>query len=702
MSFAKVAVPIPLYPCDKTLDYIVPPALFEDLCVGQLVEVPFRSKTSWGIVTNIKAESDVDRSKLKAIKKIVFKKPVFDEDRLNFINFLSRHYVHPIGEVFECAIPGPVREASDAIIKKETLQPPDTTASDIRVSQHTLNAEQNHIVDGILKSKPGTHVIWGITGSGKTEVYLSLIEDTVRRGKNALVLVPEISLTPQLTSRFEERFPGLMAVFHSGQKPTALRRAWFETFWGNKRIALGARSALFAPIQNLGLIVVDEEHDASYKQEDRLRYHARDAAVFLGSLLHVPVVLGSATPSLESFHAVKTGKASLWNLKTRAVGRSRLPTIELVDLKKQIAKQNPNPESLAQAEQESKIDDFVSPDKTDFFFSPELLAAIGKNLDEKKQSILFLNRRGVGSHLSCPKCGTSPHCPSCDVALTPHKKNLLCHYCGFECPKLSSCKSCGQKDLGFVEVGIGTEAIEETLYKHFPQCRTLRMDRDSVASSYDFEMLVDKFKSGAADILVGTQMVAKGHDFPNVTLVGVILADLGMNVPDFRAVERSFQLLLQVSGRAGRAEHPGRVIVQTFQPEHPVLEALSKYSSLEDYSQFLEHEENKREAFLYPPTTRLALLRFEGTDLEKISVAASETAQALKRAGQNHYQVLGPVPSPLAKLRSKYRFQILIKSKNPAVLQKSLNWIMSGWTESRLEKKYHCRLVIDVDPYSML
>lgn len=703
MSFAKVALPIPLYPCDKALDYIVPDILFDDLAIGQLVEVPFRSKSSWGIVVSMHAESEIDSKKLKAIKSITFKEPVFDTQKMHFLNFLSRHYVHPLGEVFECALPGPIREASEKILRKEIRSESDSQSPIILSSTHTLNEEQAHIVEGIKKSAPGTHLLWGITGSGKTEVYLNLIENCIRAGKNALVLVPEISLTPQLTSRFEERFPGMLGIFHSSQKATALRRAWLETFWGEKRIAIGARSALFAPLKNLGLIVVDEEHDTSYKQEDRLRYQARDAAVVLASLEKIPIVLGSATPSIETMEGVKKGRTQVWKLNKRASGTATLPRIDVFDLKKQIAVKNHDPEELEMGlAKNHTLDMHNDPGRLSFFFSPELRSALSETLNQGKQSILFLNRRGLGSHLCCPECGHSPTCPGCDVTLTPHKNNLLCHYCGFETKMRESCQNCKQNDRPLLEVGIGTESVEQELRALYPKIRTLRLDRDTVTSALEFEKTLSLFKNKQADVLIGTQMVAKGHDFPDVTLVGILLADLGLNMPDFRALERSFQLLLQVSGRAGRAGHPGRVIVQSFQPEHPVLEALRHYSGLDDYAHFIDNESTKRKIFHYPPESHLALMRFEGLNLENVMLAAKEIGAALNRAAKGHLQILGPVSSPMGKLRSKYRWQILVKATQAHHLQKSLNWIMSGWIENRLERKHNTRLIIDVDPYHML
>ncbi len=695
MPFARVAVPAPLKPLDTLLDYRIPEELVGQVQIGSLVQVPFARRKTWALVFEISESTALAETQIKSIESLKLPMPVADRARLELFRWLSRHYLYPIGEVCESALPAAIREGT-----ARTLKLPEKSfdeGSEIEASvPPPLNEDQASAIRQLATPSADPLLLWGVTGSGKTEVYLKAIEDRLHQGQSALLLVPEISLTPQLMSRFESRFPGEVATFHSALKPTAVRKAWLETLLGKRRIAIGARSALFAPVQNLGLIVLDEEHDGSYKQEDRLRYHARAVALEYGRIAKVPVLLGSATPSAESFDRVEKGLTRLARLPRRAVGEATLPEIQVLDLKKQIAQPNMDPRP------KQPLTFQAPPIDGDFFLTAEMQRELQNVLDQGRQALLFLNRRGQASQLLCRGCGHKSNCPACEVTLTPHGKGLLCHYCGYEAPIPRECPACKRSDSPFLKVGIGTEALEEAVRLHFPTAKTLRLDRDTAETNDQLRDILGLFAEKKADILIGTQMVAKGHDFPDVTFVGIVLADIGLGVPDFRSNERALQLLLQVSGRAGRAIHPGRVLLQTFQPEHPVFQVLTRAQGLDDYGEFLRQEIENREALAYPPRGELALLRFDGLENDLVREAARKVAAGLNRIQSEGFRVLGPVPSPLARLRNRYRWQILLKSRNEEHLRKSLNWIMEGWDKQKLERTLKTRLIVDLEPATMM
>ncbi len=692
MIEARVAVPAPFFPCDKLLSYSIPSDLNGQVQEGSLVEVPLGARKTWGLVFEI-AER-IEETPLKPIIRLKLTAPVFSKPRLDFLLWLSRRYFHPIGLVAEAAIPGPIRKGSERVLASQGIVwegPWEWPKPHRELTTHQKNALQS-----VLSAPARPHLLWGVTGSGKTEIYLESIRTTLEQGRDALLLVPEISLTPQLTRRFEERFPGAIAVFHSAQKPTELRKAWLDVHTGKKRIAVGARSALFAPLKNPGLLILDEEHDSSYKQEEMLRYHARDGLLKLAEIYSIPCILGTATPSAECLYAAAAGRMTVSRLPERAISQSRLPDIEIVDLKKSMAVENKDPKPrFSSGELPPTI-------KGDFFLAPQMRTALDETLAQGKQSILFLNRRGLGSQLFCRGCGHTMDCPNCDVKLTPHRNGLLCHYCGYEVPVPKLCPECGEDRDPFIEVGIGTEAVQKAIEFHYPKARVVRMDRDTINGSADLERVLGSFGRGEADVLVGTQMVAKGHDFPDVTFVGILLGDLGLSVPDFRTWERNLQLLLQVSGRAGRADHAGRVLVQTFQPEHPVFAALLSQGSFDAYEAFINEEISKRKALQYPPAARLTLLRFDGIDARSVQDAAQSVGSALKKIRSGDLKVLGPVSSPLSRLRGRYRWQILLKAADDGAHDKALQWVLSGWNTAKLERKFKTRLVVDVDPVNIL
>ena len=525
-------------------------------------------------------------------------------------------------------------------------------------------------------------LLYGVTGSGKTEVYLRSIAETRRRGRTALVLVPEIALTAQVVDSFRARIGDRVAVLHSGLSEGERRDEWQRIGRGEADVVVGARSAVFAPLENVGLIVVDEEHEASYKQDSPApRYHARDVAVARARATGATVLLGSATPSVESFYKAESGEWGFLPLRERALSRP-LPSVDVLDLRELYKRGQPG------------------------IFAPPLLDAISDRLAKKEQMILFLNRRGFAMFLLCRDCGFTTRCPHCDVSLTYHagRKLIACHHCGYEQRAPDQCPKCsGQRLRPF---GIGTEKVEEEVRRLFPEARTLRMDRDTTLRKDSHLKMLRTFRSGDADILIGTQMVAKGLDFPGVTLVGVISADTALNMPDFRAAERAFQLLTQVSGRAGRGRKPGHVLVQTFNPEHESVAAAANH----DYETFYRREIVNRRELGYPPFTRLVNViaqdedgREAETRLRRLSYhLTGEEKDAfgprfLGGAGGDELAVLGPAPCPLSRLRGRYRWHLLLKTTDMDKLRTRLKEAMS-----LLSATDRSGLSLDVDPMSLL
>lgn len=513
-----------------------------------------------------------------------------------------------------------------------------------------------------------TFLLNGVTGSGKTEVYLRVIEHVLERGQTALVLVPEIALTPQLGSRFRSRFGGQVATFHSGLTVAERRDEWERVARGEAKIGLGARSALFLPLTRIGIIIVDEEHETSFKQDETPRYNARDLAVFRGRKENAVVVLGSATPSLESRGNVTAGRYRELFMRQRVHGRP-LPEVKRLDLAKG-----------------ERVGNGI--------FSLALANAVERNLQNDEQTVLFLNRRGFASVVYCNDCGHAYKCTECDVSLTLHRRRgqLVCHYCGHEEATPDTCSSCGGHNLE--SQGLGTERIESELKTLVGEVPLARLDRDTVRKRSDLTRELARFGRGEAKILIGTQMVAKGHDFPGVTLVGVISADSGLNFPDFRAAERTFQLLTQVAGRAGRGVKSGGVMVQTYDPEHYAIQAAAKH----DYEGFVEQELIQREDLGYPPYMHLVLSRYESEREALANEAARSDAERMQRLAEKYgddVRVLGPAPAPLARLQGRYRVQVLLKGKERAMLRD----VMRGMRRSHPQQ---VRQVVDVDPFSML
>lgn len=553
----------------------------------------------------------------------------------------------------------------------------------------------------------------GVTGSGKTEVYLRAIERALAAGKGAILLAPEISLTPQLTARLRQRFPAeALAVLHSGLSPGERHDQWRRLREGRARIAVGARSAVFAPVRDLGLIVVDEEQDPAYKQDHGFMYQARDLAVMRGREQSAVVILGSATPSLESAaRAEQDNGYRLLTLPRRAVDRP-LPGIELIDLRKE-----PRPDP---AEREFPADDERIKDQdrlaADQLLSPRLREELAAALSRGEQSLLFINRRGLSTFLFCFDCGGRPACPNCAVSLVYHRGPtrqkrdefygeavaggyLLCHYCGYHEPLPEVCPNC--RGVRFFPFGAGAEQVERAVAALHPSARIQRVDSDVMGSRESYFRLLDAAGRGEVDILVGTQLLAKGHDLPGVTLVGVLLADLSLNLPDFRAAEQTFQLLTQVAGRAGRGDRPGKVLVQTFNPEHYAVQ----FALGHDYPGFQKEEMRRRQALGYPPAARLAACWLRSLSPEAVKNAAREfarvaRAKARTRAFTDRVRVLGPAPAPIARLRGKTRWLTLVKAETPALMSGFLESVLAGLSKKKIPGGVD--LIIDRDPAGMM
>ncbi|MBC8003740.1 MAG: primosomal protein N' [Opitutaceae bacterium] len=543
-----------------------------------------------------------------------------------------------------------------------------------------VKRETRNVKSPVVPAPAETHSVFllhGVTGSGKTEVYLQAIAHALEQGKGAIVLVPEISLTPQTVERFKARFSSgpmqtLVAVLHSHLSSGERHDEWHKIRQGRARIVIGARSAIFAPVDPLGLIIVDEEHEHSYKQEEAPRYHARDVAVVRGRMENAVVVLGSATPSMESFYNVQKGKYALLEMPTRADDK-KMPIVRVIDMRQAARKDKGTP-----------------------IFSQELKEAITKRLERKEQTMLFLNRRGFATSMQCTKCGYVAECPNCSVSLTYHRgvQKLCCHICGHETPAPTVCPAANCRNPAIRYAGLGTEKVEATLVKLFPQASIRRMDSDTLKRKDDYRTILGDFRTGKIDILVGTQMIAKGLHFPNVTLVGIIYADLSLHMPDFRAGERTFQLLTQVSGRAGRGDVEGEVFVQAFTPFHPAIQ----YARRHDFAGFYEQEIEFRQQLKYPPISRVALLTLKDRNDEKVTFSAQHLRKELEKAlvSLKDLIIAGPAPAPLARAESHYRHQIMLRTRSMSRLSQILAEVVE-----KLELPDSVTLSIDIDPVNL-
>jgi primosomal protein N' (replication factor Y) len=658
MPVLRVALDLPLH---RLFDYQSESASTAD--VGLRVRVPFGRGEKIGVIVQVADQSDWPLDQLKAAGEILRDLPPLPPDFFRLCDFASTYYQAALGEVVLQALPGglkrldpPDRRSGRAAAKIKPSPPPE------------LTEEQAAAIEAVdLSAGFSAYLLHGVTGSGKTEVYLRLIERALAAGKQTLLLVPEINLTPQLETRVRARFPDTAVVsLHSELAEAARERNWRAAFSGEAGIVLGTRLAIFAPMPHLGLIVVDEEHDPSFKQQDGMRYSARDLAVVRARQLGIPVLLGSATPSLETWANASNGRYRMLTLKERANPEATLPAVNIVDTRR-IALQEGVSERVVQA--------------------------ITERLERGEQSLVFLNRRGYAPVLACPACGWVSRCKRCAANLVLHlsDRRLRCHHCGFENRIPKACPTCGNQDIH--PFGRGTQRLEAWLQERFPEARILRVDRDSVKSRKQWEAVLERIHGGEADILVGTQMLAKGHDFPKLTLVGVLGADSALFAADWRAPERLFAQLMQVAGRAGRAELKGEVLVQTQYPDHPLFASLAAH----DYPGFAAGQLSEREQAGFPPYAFQAVLRAEAPDMAD-AIAFLKAATALPEASE-HEQVMiyDPVPMKLARLANLERGQLLVESYSRPALQAFL----PCWREAieGLKAPSRLRWHLEVDPF---
>jgi primosomal protein N' (replication factor Y) len=720
-------------PLDKTLSYRVPDELRDQVCIGMRLRVPLGRRSVVGYLLGL---SQDDASHLKPVQEVLDDEPLFSPDMAAFFRRAAAYYRHPLGEVIRTALPAGLSGGSrDVSVVSEQVYRPvagqdkprgprqreilqflhgagEATRAQVLarfpacqgslqalVRQGFVGREQRErrrdpfaalappadrpvtltghqaealaAVEGALASATfRPMLLHGVTGSGKTEVYLQAIERALAAGRQALVLVPEIALTPQLVSRFRARFAdgrAALAVMHSGLSAGERYDAWRSVARGQIDIVIGARSAVFAPLEKLGIVIVDEEHEASYKQGDGFRYHARDLALLRAQMSGAVALLGSATPALTTFQRAREGKTDYLVLPERVLRRP-LPEVEIVDL---------------------------SEDRPEGVLSARLQQALVDNLARKEQSLLLLNRRGFAPYLLCGDCGAALRCPHCDITLTYYlaKRELRCNYCDYRQDPPDQCPAC--RGSALQPEGAGTERLEQELRELLPEARVARMDRDTTGRKGAHQALVDAMERREIDILVGTQMVAKGLDFPGVTLVGVMQTDNLLNLPDFRAAERAFTLLTQVAGRAGRGERPGRVLVQTYAPDHFALACCLTH----DYQAFADQELAMRQELGYPPFGFLVNCVLAGNDPERTGAAAADLTRRLAGpAARLGVEVLGPAPCPLSRLRGKSRFQILLKSsRRPA-----LHHLLAHLPDLRRGVPSGVGLAVDVDPLDML
>ncbi len=723
---------------DRHFDYLIPDELQPRVSPGCRVTVPFGRRKSQGYVIEI--VDGLHAPHLKPITDVLGDKALISEDLIRLARWMGRYYCAPVENAIRTVVPAAVRgrkagfkkrlfvapagtpseeelehlrkrapkqaaaldvvTASGSIQLAELVKRSGATASVVKslekkglvkvtsescrrdplahrniISTNPLKlmAEQAAALEEVGKSietlSPPVVLLYGVTGSGKTEVYLQAISRVLEGGGGAIVLVPEISLTPQTVERFVGRFGDRVAVLHSHLSDGERHDEWHRIKDGKADIVVGARSAVFAPVNNLGLIVVDEEHEHSYKQEDAPRYNARDVAVMRGHMCGCSVLLGSATPSLESWSNATKGKYSMARLPHRADHR-KMPAMRIIDMR-----------MVAEATGQVGV------------FSPDLLEAIRKRLDRGEQTILFLNRRGYSTSLVCPHCGYVAGCDQCSVAYTYHRRDevLRCHICGSSRKVPQRCPSC--QDPAFKYTGVGTQRVENIVQKCFPHAKVERMDADATTRKDSYERLLGDFRSGKTDILIGTQMIAKGLHFPNVTLVGVVYADLSLHMPDFRAGERTFQLLAQVAGRAGRGDVSGEVIVQTFTPFHPAVQAARRL----DFEGFSDQELEFRRELNYPPYAHLACITLKGASEEKVSYCSSVLRRRLVKAFPESVTVSEASPAPLARAKGLFRYQIMLRSSSTKAMTDPLKKLLADFTPPK-----GVTHSIDIDALSLL
>lgn len=704
--FAKVATDAAL---DKTFDYIIPPEFIDKVVAGSRVVVPFGKRTLEGYVLALAETTDYP-GKLKEIREVIGERPWMSEHILKLVSWMASYYMAPIELCLKAVIPAPIRNTAkgdgfqsrlyiEALFSDEDELPYEkltdrqsklltalieqgatplaafantekTTTTTLRkleekglvkifekterrdplagknflpskplpLTQDQARAKEiisNAIAEACSTGKPAPKpiLLFGVTASGKTEVFLQAIAEVLAKGKSAIVLVPEISLTPQTIQRFASRFGRITAVLHSKLSDGERHDEWHRIYTGEARVVVGPRSAVFAPVHNLGLIIVDEEHEPSYKQEESPRYNARDIAVMRANYEHAATVLGSATPSLESWQNAKSGKYVMASMPNRASIQMSKPNTIIVDMRLEAIGKSAPP-----------------------VFSKELIDAIKRRLTTGEQVMLFLNRRGYAPHVTCPACGHTEECEDCTTGMTYHldDNRLRCHLCGIEktCPSI--CPECGNENYRFT--GIGTQRIEKIAEKLFPGAKIQRMDADITARKHSHEEILARFRAREIDILIGTQMITKGLDFPNVSLAGILNADSALHIPDFRAGERTFQLIAQMAGRTGRGIIPGDVYVQTQTPEAPAI----KFAATENFEAFAAQELNDRKELDYPPYSRFICITLKSESNDAVCAYAETLANQLDKIANGRFRVLGPAPAPLERIKKYWRHQISI------------------------------------------
>lgn len=713
---------------NKTFDYNIPEGMF--VCVGMRVLVPFanRKENEIGYVVEIKetskykckgiievADDILDESKISIAKWIAKKyfcniadalrlfMPPGTGNNIKNVKAKTEKWVSLIDEINEINLEDIKSEKQKRIIQfliynesvpiSELLLFTDTTINIlktlekngyvriyeneikrnpfknkniIRSEKLKLTGEQENVINSIKMESYGKYLIYGITGSGKTEIYMQLIEKILEKNKTAIILVPEISLTPQITDRFLSRFGNIVAILHSRLSIGERYDEWRRIKEGEAKIVIGARSAIFAPLSNIGIIIIDEEHDSSYKSEMSPKYDAREIAGKMSNIYNIPVILGSATPDVNTYYMANTGEVKLLKLENR-INKMPLPEVKIVDMRDELANGN----------------------KT--VFSRELYNEINKNIENKEQTILFLNRRGYSTFVMCRDCGYVVKCKNCDISLTYHKERnkLLCHYCGITEENINICPNCGSTNIRYF--GTGTQKIETEINKYFPNAKVIRMDIDTTKTKNAHEVILQKFKEEKIDILLGTQMIAKGHDFENITLVGVLAADTSINIADYRANERTYQLLTQVCGRAGRGKKAGRAIIQTYMPDEFSIIASSK----QDYEYFYSREINMREKLKYPPFCDIIVNVLTGPYDEMVKQEANKLFEVYK----DRFEVYPPMPAPISKVNGMYRWRIIFKKNVDNSVIDDINICINRYNKI---KDSSIKLNIDINPNNMM
>ena len=718
---------------DRPFTYKIPVELEEKVQVGQIVKVPFGmgNKTSEGFVLAIKQENEVDISfRVKKISSIITDEPVIDGDDIKLIDFLREKYLCKYIDAFRLLIPVGIMKGAKSKSKKvivfksddlSCIQKPEGyveiinflkensgkyTKSELinanSISQYKLNKliekgllvveeetvfrynnrtynidyekeltlEQKQVLDEYNNSSNNLFLLKGVTGSGKTEVYMRMVEEALEKNQSAIVLVPEISLTPQMIERFKGRFGRDVALFHSKLSDGERFDEWFRVKAGKAKLVVGARSAIFLPVKNLGLIIIDEEHENTYKSDQNPKYQTKEVAEFLSEQKGCKVVLGSATPTIETYYRALIGELDLLELNSRVDGKD-MPPMKVVDMRNELRSGN------------------IS------LFSRELFKEMQEKLSKKEQIILFLNRRGFSTFVSCRSCGYVFKCEECDISMTYHRSGLLvCHYCGKTKRAPQKCPKCDSKYVKFF--GAGTQRVEEEVKKYFKDARVLRMDVDTTRSKDAYENIYNTFKDGKADILIGTQMISKGLDFKNVTLVGVLAADMSINIPDYRAAERTFQIITQVAGRAGRGEKQGEVIIQTYTPEHYSLEYAVNY----DYEGFYEKEFTVRALMKYPPFGKILLINGISKKEDLLKNFMHKISNVIKPLVEKEIDVdiLGPIPCLVAKVKENYRWQIVIKGEFESEFAKKIKELLYDENKNVYND---IRISMDINPNNL-